>query len=322
MNVYVFLGPTLSVDEARSRLPAVYLPPAAQGDVYRAANERPFAIGIVDGYFERVPAVWHKEILWAMAQGGHVFGASSMGALRAAELAPFGMVGVGKVFEAFASGQLEDDDEVAVAHADASTGYRLTSDAMVNVRATLDAAERAGAVKAPLRVELESLAKGLFYPERSFGRVLALATERGVPMREVDAVRAFVASHRVDQKREDALALLDTLAASCTTLFDAYRAPMSPQERGRRVALGLNQSQIQNLDRWGNPYALSEVRFHMTLTGKVPASRRKAILGTLLNGFRAMRVEASIAIDRLALLKQDTPDSAFRVVSQSGLKTG
>ena len=45
-------------------------------------------------------------------------------------------------------------------------------------------------------------------------------------------------------------AALDTLAASCTTLFDAYRAPMSPQERGRRVALGLNQSQIQNLDRW------------------------------------------------------------------------
>jgi hypothetical protein len=114
----------------------------------------------------------------------------------------------------------------------------------------------------------------------------------------------------------------DTLAASCTTLFDAYRAPMSPQERGRRVALGLNQSQIQNLDRWGNPYALSDFRFHMTLTGKVPASRRKAILATLLDGFRAMRVEASIAIDRLALLKQDTPDSAFRVVSQGELKAG
>jgi hypothetical protein len=117
-------------------------------------------------------------------------------------------------------------------------------------------------------------------------------------------------------------AALDTLAASCTALFDAYRAPMSPQERGRRVALGLNQSQIQNLDRWGNPYALSEFRFHMTLTGKVPASRRKAILGTLLNGFRTMRVEASIAIDQLALLKQDTLASAFRVVSQSTLKTG
>ena len=113
---------------------------------------------------------------------------------------------------------------------------------------------------------------------------------------------------------------IDALAASCTTLFDAYRAPMSPQERARRVALGLNQSQIQNLDRWGNPYALSEFRFHMTLTGAVPASRRKAILAALLGGFRQMRVEPMIAIDRLTLLKQDTPDGAFRVVSQSALK--
>lgn len=119
-----------------------------------------------------------------------------------------------------------------------------------------------------------------------------------------------------------AQAQIDALAASCTTLFDAYRAPMSPRERAKRVALGLNQSQIRNLDRWGNPYALSEFRFHMTLTGTVPASRRKAILAALLGCFRELRVEASIAIDRLTLLKQDTPDSAFRVVSQSSLKAG
>ena len=60
--------------------------PSAQGDVYRVAQERPSAIGIVDGYFEGVLSVWHKEILWAMAEGIHVFGSASMGALRAAEL--------------------------------------------------------------------------------------------------------------------------------------------------------------------------------------------------------------------------------------------
>ncbi len=116
-------------------------------------------------------------------------------------------------------------------------------------------------------------------------------------------------------------ASLDTLAASCTTLFDAYRAPMSPQERARRVALGLNRSQIRNLDRWGNPYALSEFRFHMTLTGAVPPRRRKAIVDTLLDGCDRMGVESSIAIDRLALVKQKTPDAAFRLVSESRLST-
>ena len=47
-----------------------------------------------------------------------------MGALRAAELHVFGMVGVGRVFELFRDGLLEDDDEVAVAHGPADSGYQ------------------------------------------------------------------------------------------------------------------------------------------------------------------------------------------------------
>jgi hypothetical protein len=65
--------------------------------LYRAALAHPAAIGVIDGYFEVVPTVWHKEILWAMAQGIHVFGAASIGALRAAELDSFGMRGVGRL---------------------------------------------------------------------------------------------------------------------------------------------------------------------------------------------------------------------------------
>src|SRR6185295_18286818 len=117
-------------------LAAIYLPPVSQGDVYRLARLGPRAIGIIDGYFDRVPAVWHKEILWALARGIHVFGSASMGALRAAELAAFGMLGVGEIFEAFRDGVLDDDAEVAVAHGQAESGYRATSEAMVNVRAT------------------------------------------------------------------------------------------------------------------------------------------------------------------------------------------
>jgi Protein of unknown function (DUF1045) len=115
---------------------------------------------------------------------------------------------------------------------------------------------------------------------------------------------------------------LDALAASCTTIFDAYRAPMSPQERARRIALGLSQSQIQNLDRWGFPYALSEFRFHMTLTGKVPLRRRKAILTVLLSGFHRLHIERSISVDRLALLKQESSDASFRVVSEAPFTAG
>ena len=84
MNVFIFTGPTISPAEASAELKAVYLPPAAEGDVYRVALHRPQAIGIIDGYFQSVPTVRHKEILWAMSCGIHVFGSASIGALRAA----------------------------------------------------------------------------------------------------------------------------------------------------------------------------------------------------------------------------------------------
>jgi hypothetical protein len=203
----------MEVDEARQILDAVYLPPVSQGDVYRCALHRPRAIGIVDGFFELVPAVWHKEILWAMKEGVAVFGAASMGALRAAELEPFGMVGVGAVFEAFRDGVLEDDDEVAVRHAPPDMGYLAGSDAMVNIRATLHRAETETVLHASTRRRLECIAKGLYYPDRSYRRVLALARETGLATEELDALAAWLSANRVDQKREDARAMLDAMRA-------------------------------------------------------------------------------------------------------------
>ncbi len=215
MKVFVFLGPSLSADVAREELDAVYLPPAGQGDVYRAARERPFAIGLIDGYFERVPAVWHKEILWALQQRIHVFGAASMGALRAAELDRFGMRGVGSIYEAFRSGELTDDDEVAVAHEDASASFRATSEAMVNIRATLLAAEGAGILPPDAGVELIHVAKSLFYPERTYSAILKRARGAGVAPHVLSALEAFLPAGRVNRKQQDARLLLGALAECC-----------------------------------------------------------------------------------------------------------
>jgi hypothetical protein len=221
MSVVLFTGPTLSSREAGESLEAVCLPPASQGDVYRAALRRPFAIGIIDGYFERVPAVWHKEILWAMSEGIHVFGSASMGALRAAELGPFGMIGVGAVFEAYRDGVLEDDDEVAVAHVTAEHDYRAGSEAMVNIRATLAKARREGVLGAEAQGVLERIAKQLFYPERSYGHILELAAAT-VRHEEIDAVRRWLPAGAVNQKRADALAMLQAIA-------DLVRADPGPK---------------------------------------------------------------------------------------------
>lgn len=223
MKAFVFVGPTISAEEARAELDAVYLPPAAQGDVYLAALEEPAAIGIIDGYFERIQSVSHKEVLWAMSQGIHVFGAASMGALRAAELAAFGMEGAGAVYEAFARGELEDDDEVAVAHAPGEDGYRCVSEAMVNIRATLQAAQRRGVLGGAAREGLERLAKARFYRERGYRQLLVDAAREGLAPAELEALETFLPEGRVDQKRQDALALLRLMRARLASGLEPKR---------------------------------------------------------------------------------------------------
>lgn len=209
--IVVFLGPSLDLPTAKATLAADYRPPVVNGDVIRAVQSGPTAIGIVDGSFEWTLSVWHKEILWALTQGTHVFGAASMGALRAAELAPFGMRGVGRIFEMYRDGLLQDDDEVAVAH-EPGGGYAVASEALVDIRCTLGAAARAGIIGEPSRRALVAAAKHMFYPDRRYADVLAAGCAAGVPGRELDSLEAWLPAHRVDQKRADALHLLRALA--------------------------------------------------------------------------------------------------------------
>jgi hypothetical protein len=209
--VVVFLGPTLALDEARAVLDAQYLPPAGHGDVLRAALRRPHVIAIVDGVFERAPAIWHKEILFALSEGILVYGAASMGALRAAELTAFGMRGVGHVYRSYADGMLEDDDEVCVAHAGSEDGFRAMSDAMVDVRATLEAAVADEIVSGQTAGVVVRRVKATFYAQRSLLGVLDPNNE------EHERLRKWLPDGWVRRKRDDALAMLravrDDLAA-------------------------------------------------------------------------------------------------------------
>jgi hypothetical protein len=211
MTVFVFVGPTLSAEEVRREIGATCLPPVAQGDVYRLVSNHPRAIGIIDGYFASTPAVWHKEILWALAQGVHVFGSGSMGALRAAELAVYGMIGVGAIYRQFVDGSLQDDDEVAIIHAPAELQYRNVSDAMVNIRATLAAAERGAVIGPELHQTLLRIAKDLHYPDRNYDSILKLASVQGESDEELQRLEDWLPEGRVDQKREDALAMLGVM---------------------------------------------------------------------------------------------------------------
>ena len=223
----IFAGPSLPPSIRPSDPALEWYPPVRQGDVYRAALGRPAIIGITDGYFEVTPTVWHKEILWAMAQGIHVYGSASIGALRAAELNPFGMTGVGRVFAAYRDGILSDDDEVAVLHGPEELDYPAVTEAMVNVRATLDKAVAEGVLDCWLVSRLTEIGKTLFYKERSWEGILECATGRGLPAMPLDELAVWLGRGKVDQKRIDALEMIavirDHLAAGVSPLRVSYR---------------------------------------------------------------------------------------------------
>jgi len=210
MSAIIFAGPTIAAPDIRHLCDATVLPPAAMGDVFRAARLRPRAIGIIDGYFEGAPSVWHKEILWTMAEGIAVFGAASMGALRAAELAAFGMRGIGDIFADYRAGRLEDDDEVAVEHGPAEMGYITMSEPMVNIRATLARGVSEGIVSAAAADGLIGLAKGQFYKARSWQGLLR--ENAALAPAERDALARWLPANAIDVKRNDALKMVAAMA--------------------------------------------------------------------------------------------------------------
>ena len=231
MRVVVFAGPSLPPQlRPQDETLWEWRPPVRQGDVYRAALSHPVAIGVVDGYFDSVPTAWHKEFLWAMAEGIHVFGAASIGALRAVELEAFGMRGVGRIFRELRDAPWQDFDEVAVLHGPEEAGYPATA-AMVNMRATFDAAVREGVLTAELAARLTDVAKALFYQTRTYEAVLDSAYACGCPAADLRRFADWLPSGRIDQKRIDAEAMLD-----------AIRSQLAEDPRPLRVAYTLSDT--------------------------------------------------------------------------------
>ena len=203
-KITVYLGPSLPLAEAKTYLPdAEYLPPVRRGDVTAAAARGTEVLVIIDGVFFQDEAVAHKEVLAALKQGITVYGSSSMGALRACELEPFGMIGVGEIFGWYQSGKIIADDEVGLLY-DPETGVAL-SDPLVNMRASFAKAKEESVISADEEKQLLKSAKAIYYPDRTYRKVLKSA---GLPAETAAALQTWLKTNAVDQKQEDARACL------------------------------------------------------------------------------------------------------------------
>jgi TfuA protein len=168
MPPIVYLGPSLTLREAEQLLEADYRPPVRRGDLPHCFDG---TIVIIDGEFGQSLSVSPNEILRLLDQGTRVIGASSMGALRAAELYPYGMRGCGWIFDAYMSGRLIADDEVAVTYS--PLDLTALTVPLVNVRVWLERLEQAGRIDGSTARQLLARARRIFYADRTEEHLIA-----------------------------------------------------------------------------------------------------------------------------------------------------
>ena len=164
MTTFVYVGPSMSHEDARNILDAEYLPPVKRGDLQKIPDDVD-TIVIIDGVLLNDAAVGHREIISLLNSDISVIGGGSMGALRAAELDSFGMKGVGRIYEEYRSGRVDGDDEVVLAYDPFSLAP--LSEPLINFRINLYEAVNNGAISKKVADEVMIALKNVYYPHRT-----------------------------------------------------------------------------------------------------------------------------------------------------------
>lgn len=176
-KIIIYTGLTIPFDEARKILDSnenrevIYKRPIKRGDLGHDLNENPTIIGIIDGVFHQNSAVGHREILNVIKKGIEVYGASSMGALRASELDSLGMHGIGYVYNQYANGTIISDDDVAVM-LDSET-LKPLSVPLINMNYIFTNAVNKNIITEDEKEELLKIAKKTYYPQRNYAQTLS-----------------------------------------------------------------------------------------------------------------------------------------------------
>lgn len=213
-KLIVFAGPSLTAADRAAYPHAEWRPPAEAGDLLRLRAAPGDVICLIDGYFDHRPAVRHKELLLLLSRGIAVLGASSIGALRAAEMDRLGMLGVGAIYRAFAAGRLSGDDEVALVHAPQDWDWKPLSLPLVDCRASLCRSVRAGVLAASEAREALHAARAIHYVDRDWHALLEMTA---IPRPRQEALLGWIATHGQSQKRIDALACLAVASSGAFT---------------------------------------------------------------------------------------------------------
>lgn len=108
-------------------------------------------------------------------------------------------------------------------------------------------------------------------------------------------------------------ASIHELAADAVGHFAPLRAPLTQAEIERRRPANLSPLQRTYLERWGYPYVMEEFRFHMTLTGSLPADKMAGFEPLLRKRFGPL-LQRPVAFDGLAIFAEPAPGEPFTII--------
>jgi hypothetical protein len=132
-----------------------------------------------------------------------------MGALRAAELDAYGMIGVGKIYSWYKDGKINSDDEVAlVFHPET---FEALSEPLVNIRATLEVLLDEAMITQGEAGKIITAAKDTPFQLRNPMRIVQAAMNKRLDKRRGAFILSALKEYHVDQKKLDAQELLTKL---------------------------------------------------------------------------------------------------------------
>jgi hypothetical protein len=221
MNIAaIFAGPSLYGSSYVDRYAHVLRPPVQDGELLPVATElgAGAVVLIIDGYFGAGQALTLTEIREAIGLGIRLYGATSTGALRAAETAAIGMRGIGGIFADYRDGRCVSDEEVCLVH---DSDNRPLTVPVVNLRALCRLLRERDVPAEQVRAFFAA-AKAIHYTARSVTGLSASGQDTlAEPGRRAlaDLLRPQ-AQGAWNAKRRDAEQAIDALAGSVTEPTD------------------------------------------------------------------------------------------------------
>lgn len=177
MRALVFVGPSAPLRKWTDH-DIELRPPARRGDIVAAIDSGFRVIILIDGVMVEDYPPSPAELASAIDGGAQVYGAASLGALRAVELRPR-MIGIGWVFRMYLQGKVWRDDELVSSLFPES--YRSLTIPLINIRyAALKLGEQTPDLRPQLGRLLEVLAS-MYFEERTNRSVLEIGLRLGLP---------------------------------------------------------------------------------------------------------------------------------------------